>query len=299
MMKWTEEMPPLLRDGFILSLLGHVLLFFIIMAATNIKIAPNMPEIIQVSLVDMPLNTPLSKKSNVPTPPKPSPAAAAATPKEAPKPTPAPAPEPAKPEPAPAQVEKADGAVETATPTPERQAAAKPEAAPAVPARPDEAPPAPTRPVKPEAVAPVRHRSNERPNIEDLTAAVEELRKEGAVERGENLAPQPIAPVENTRLSLAYIDAIRAKLRGCWNIDAGAKGIENMQIIIRMNLAADGTIISTEMLNESNLPSEIAMATSARRALHTCAPYDNLPLDAYNDWKTITFTFYPGRGMVN
>lgn len=101
------------------------------------------------------------------------------------------------------------------------------------------------------------------------------------------------------QLSISYIDAIRIKLRSCWNIDPGAKDIKNMKIVIKTTIAPDGNINDIEILNQdsNSSPSFIAVAESARRALIVCNPY-NLPAEYYQDWKNIIFTFYPDKQSV-
>ena len=101
------------------------------------------------------------------------------------------------------------------------------------------------------------------------------------------------------QLSMSYIDAIRIKLRSCWNIDVGAKGIKDMKIVIRTTISPDGNISNIDILNMDNnsSPSFKAVAESARRALFVCSPY-NLPVEYYQDWKSIVFTFYPDKQSV-
>lgn len=102
------------------------------------------------------------------------------------------------------------------------------------------------------------------------------------------------------QMAVSYIDAIRIKLRSCWNFDAGAKDIQNMKIVIRTSISPDGNINSIEILNKSEYltsPWFKAVAESAKRALIICSPY-NLPVEFYQDWKDIVFTFYPDKKSV-
>ena len=102
------------------------------------------------------------------------------------------------------------------------------------------------------------------------------------------------------QMAISYIDAIRIKLRSCWNFDAGAKDIQNMKIVIRTSLSPDGNMNSIEILNKSEYltsPWFKAVAESAKRALIICSPY-NLPVEFYQDWKDIVFTFYPDKKSV-
>ena len=102
------------------------------------------------------------------------------------------------------------------------------------------------------------------------------------------------------QMAVSYIDAIRIKLRSCWNLDPGAKDIKNMKIVIRTSVSPDGNINAIEILNKDEYLSSPwfkAVAESAKRALIICSPY-NLPVEFYQDWKDIVFTFYPDRKSV-
>ena len=50
-------------------------------------------------------------------------------------------------------------------------------------------------------------------------------------------------------------------------------------------------------MDNNSSPSFKAVAESARRALFVCSPY-NLPVEYYQDWKSIVFTFYPDKQSV-
>ncbi len=102
------------------------------------------------------------------------------------------------------------------------------------------------------------------------------------------------------QMAVSYIDAIRIKLRSCWNLDPGAKDIKNMKIVIRTSISPDGNINAIEILNKEEYLSSPwfkAVAESAKRALIICSPY-SLPIEFYKDWKDIVFTFYPDKKSV-
>ena len=102
------------------------------------------------------------------------------------------------------------------------------------------------------------------------------------------------------QMAVSYIDAIRIKLRSCWNLDPGAKDIKNMKIVIRTSISPDGNINAIEILNKEEYLSSSwfkAVAESAKRALIICSPY-SLPIEFYKDWKDIVFTFYPDKKSV-
>lgn len=115
----------------------------------------------------------------------------------------------------------------------------------------------------------------------------------------QNYQANSTADYLKNQLTISYVDAIRIKLRSCWNIDPGAKDIKNMKIVIRTTISPDGNINDIDILNinESNSPWFKAVAESAKRALIVCSPY-HLPVEYYNDWKSIVFTFYPDKQSI-
>ncbi|MDR3126784.1 MAG: hypothetical protein LBT92_04095 [Rickettsiales bacterium] len=268
---WREDIPPALIDGFTLSALGHILLFFVIATAGRMRAPAKRIEentTIIVDLDTLPLDAPIGAKTELPGPPEPA--------------------KPAQPQqPPPAQAAGENGAGGAALEQKQDQAAKQ---------KPGFVPPVPTLPVR--ALSPPTQTTDEKiKNISNILSGVESLKAE-PVERLPNRIKHS-QPAIGEKLSISYIDAIRIKLRGCWNIDAGAKGIENMRIVIRTNLTSAGEVVSAETINLKDDPAVRAMADSARRAIFSCAPYSNLPLESYNDWKTIIFTFYPGRKLIN
>ena len=151
-------------------------------------------------------------------------------------------------------------------------------------------------------------------SVKELLASVDKIKEEKVVEvkKGiqslsvdddkQNSSYQPNATADYLRkqLSVSYVDAIRIKLRSCWNIDPGAKDIQNMKIVIKTTLAPDGNISDIDILNIDEYKSSPwfkVVAESARRALIVCSPY-NLPVEYYQDWKNIVFTFYPDKKSV-
>lgn len=82
------------------------------------------------------------------------------------------------------------------------------------------------------------------------------------------------------RLATASIrDALSQKLAGCWVFPRGAKGVENMQVLVRISLRPDGTLLrQPEFVNAGDLSDGFyrVYAESARRAVLGCAPYSDV-----------------------
>jgi outer membrane biosynthesis protein TonB len=96
------------------------------------------------------------------------------------------------------------------------------------------------------------------------------------------------------RLSQSEIDALRARLRDCWNLPAGAADSKDLNVEVRILLKQDGSLSAEPtVLNRSTNPFFQVAAESALRAVRTCAPFDFLPLAKYEAWKDIEVNFDP------
>lgn len=108
-------------------------------------------------------------------------------------------------------------------------------------------------------------------------------------------------------LTISEKDLIVNKLRGCWNVDAGATGIDDMVIEVRAYVARDGRVKDVKILNMKNDASFRSVAESARRAVYICdALGDESPFklladtrkESYDAWKEIFVRFRPLDGGV-
>ncbi len=106
---------------------------------------------------------------------------------------------------------------------------------------------------------------------------------------------------EGKDMSISLKDAIRVKLRQCWNVDPNALGAKDMKITINVEFAIDGSVTKVEIVDKVRFEEDMpfrAVASSARRAVFICSPFDFLPQDLYEKWKTAEFNFYPYQGKV-
>ncbi|MBR1778500.1 MAG: hypothetical protein IJ752_07980 [Alphaproteobacteria bacterium] len=111
-------------------------------------------------------------------------------------------------------------------------------------------------------------------------------------------------------LSVSEKDMIGIKLRECWNLDAGVRGVHNMLIEIRVFLNKDGTVKDAKILNKTKYNKDTAyrsVAESARRAVYICdkkkedSPFKIFPKNyeqSYDTWKTLLLRFNPFDGGV-
>lgn len=103
------------------------------------------------------------------------------------------------------------------------------------------------------------------------------------------------------RLTMSEIDALRQKLKPCWNVLTGAKYAENLVVEVRVTVNPDRTVKQATIINQPLYNTDTyykAAADAAIRALYNprCAPLA-LPPEKYNEWKTTIITFDP-RDML-
>jgi outer membrane biosynthesis protein TonB len=214
-----------------------------------------------------------------PTPPAPK--AAAAEPQKTPDPTPTPPAPPKAVEPKP-------------EPLPEKVEAIKPKEEPKK-EEPKKEPPKPAEVKKPEKDrfdsvldsvlknrAPVRPTPPEQQAKPVQQAAVPQQRQTAP-----NLAEQ---------LARSELDAVREKVRPCWNFPAGAPNPEKLAVEIMVHMNPNGTVREASIYDRSRLndPFYRAAAEAALRATlnPACQPFP-LPPHKYNSWRSFSFIFDP------
>jgi len=121
----------------------------------------------------------------------------------------------------------------------------------------------------------------------------EEKKKEDSTSKTHSNQYNPGLP-----MSLSEIDAVRSQIAKCWNVAAGAKDAQNLVVVLRLQLAPDGSLIKVELASESKSRYDSdsffrAAADSARRAVQECSPLKNLPPEKYATWRDMEMTFDP------
>lgn len=162
---------------------------------------------------------------------------------------------------------------------------------------------------------PAPKKSTAQDNLKSLLASVDKIKKplntptpqpdvQQAVHEGiqggtEGSLTQP--------LSISERDLIAAKLRSCWNVDAGKSGIEEMIVEIKVLVNKEGRVLAVQTLNMRNDPIFRSVAESAQRAVYICdnkgeeSPFQILAekyKSNYNSWKEIYVRFNPIDGGV-
>jgi len=97
----------------------------------------------------------------------------------------------------------------------------------------------------------------------------------------------------------AMINTIRTAIMPCWNLQPGAKGAQDIVVIIGASLNPDGRVAHAWVKNRSHLiqdPFKLAAAETAQRAIlnQACQPFKLDPAK-YDIWKDVTLNFNPSE----
>lgn len=283
--------------------------------------SPVMVEIVMVSDVT---NAPAPEVTKKPEP-EPKEKAEQAKPEPEPEPKEAPPPQEAKaepvapPPPPPAPAPEPEIAVVVPAPEPRPKAKVVPKEKPTP--EPEAKPKEPEKPVSSAVLTQARPNKKPKPPkpvdaFASVLKTVEQLKSQPKVEEKPKEADKKKEPpketfdeliakalVSNKRtfdtsrpLSISEIDLVRQQIGQCWSLPAGAKGAENMNIEIAVNMNPDGTVRDARV-NNKGLDADPFLRTMAESALRAvlndrCQPF-KLPHDKYDRWKTMTLIFNP------
>ena len=97
----------------------------------------------------------------------------------------------------------------------------------------------------------------------------------------------------------AMINTIRTSIRPCWNLQPGAKGAEDIVVVVRAYLTPDGRVKRAWVANRDllvNDPFKLAAAETAQRAIlnEACQPF-RLDPRKYAIWRDVTLNFNPSE----
>ena len=95
-------------------------------------------------------------------------------------------------------------------------------------------------------------------------------------------------------LSQNELDALRARLRECWNVPVGVAEARDLVVTVRIQFKQDGGLqTEPRLMNSGTHPAFQVAAESALRAVRTCAPYSFLPAAKYEAWEDVIVDFDP------
>jgi colicin import membrane protein len=114
---------------------------------------------------------------------------------------------------------------------------------------------------------------------------------------GETLNNKPsLGTPTGTAMALSQneIDALRARLRQCWNVPVGVAEARDLIVTVRIQFKQDGSLLTEpRLMNSGSHPAFLTASESALRAVRTCAPYTFLPAAKYEAWKDVIVDFDP------
>jgi outer membrane biosynthesis protein TonB len=93
---------------------------------------------------------------------------------------------------------------------------------------------------------------------------------------------------------------IQDQVTSKWSIPIGAKDVENMDVVLLITMASDGTVMNVEIVDKSRYNSDALykVATdSAVRAVKEASPIQGLPTEKHKYWKEVEFTFSPKNAL--
>ena len=114
-------------------------------------------------------------------------------------------------------------------------------------------------------------------------AAGNELNPNAALGRANGMAAQ---------LSQNEIDALRERIKQCWQPPLGAEDAQDLQVVFHVMFNQNGTVLRGPDVVEG-APSSLGpiFAESARRAILQCQPYTMLHREHYAQWRDMEMEF--------
>jgi hypothetical protein len=250
----------------------------------------------------VPLPPPTPSAEPLPPPPPPAPPQP-----QPPAPTPKPVQQPKPPKPTPAKPVHSEAApAPAAPPTPPAQPSPQQtaQATPALPMPPPPAPPAPPAPVSPTT----QPHPTTNPSVMSQTVlnTLDKLRSLNLNQKAPTARYNPAqggAPNAGgsrvgdvtAELSSAERGAIGDKVRQCWTIDSGAEGVQTLQVLLKVQTDATGTVrvVHVAGADVGRYQSDPVFAAFADRAVRALLDFrcSALPLPPSLEGRPQTFTF--------
>jgi len=294
-----------MRNGLGVSVLLHVLVFVIGyfgLPALRHDVMMETPITVDVVMVADVTNAPTPEKKTPAVKPEPEPKKAPPVKKSKAEPAPPPPPPPAP---------KTEPEVAVVPPPPEPKIKAKIKPKPEPKPKPKPKPKLVEKLRAPKALSEARPKKKPKPpKPEDAFASVlktvEQLKSQPKVEEkpkesfDDLIAKALVSKRRNfdasRPLSISEIDLVRQQIGQCWSLPAGAKGAENMNIEIAVNMNPDGTVRDAR-INNKGLDADPFLRTMAESALRAvlnrrCQPF-KLPREKFDRWRTMTLIFNP------
>jgi hypothetical protein len=99
---------------------------------------------------------------------------------------------------------------------------------------------------------------------------------------------------ETAKIERNSIDAFRERIKSCATLPAGVSPSDRVSLVIRIALKRDGTLAGQPALIEASAsPKGPAVLQSLFAGLAKCQPFNMLPADKYQEWRTLDIRFSP------
>ncbi|MFJ6328073.1 MULTISPECIES: hypothetical protein [unclassified Rhizobium] len=91
------------------------------------------------------------------------------------------------------------------------------------------------------------------------------------------------------------LNSLREDLAKNFNVMPGMEGAKEVRVRLHLRLSRSGEIVGEPKVMVTGGPkaTQQAITTAAVRAVLRSAPFKNLPMDQYDDWKEVTINFGP------
>ena len=99
---------------------------------------------------------------------------------------------------------------------------------------------------------------------------------------------------ETAKIERSSVDAFRDRIKSCAMLPAGVSPSDRVSLVIRIALKRDGSLAGQPTLIEASAsPKGPAVLQSLFAGLAKCQPYNMLPADRYQEWRTLDVRFTP------
>lgn len=212
-----------------------------------------------------------------------------------------------KPQPAPKALQKPEPPKKEAEPAPKTAEKPKPvveektkelEVEPVLKDKPAEKPKPPKKKEKPEPSEKPKE-PEEKDTRAEFTSVLKNLADTMPVDtskKGPQLTESPVID----RVTAGELGAFKRQIQGCWNLLPGATNADAIAVNLTINVNPDRTVRDVTITDQDRYNADSifrAAADNAIRALRhpDCTPLD-LPVNKYEQWRSITLNFDP-KGM--
>ncbi len=177
----------------------------------------------------------------------------------------------------------------------------KPQPPPPPPPKPEPAPPPPKVPPPPPKPQPPK-KKDDMAQLEQLLKSMQKNQPQKPTEQNPNTAKTTNnqATATSDRATMTELDAIRTHIEGCWRVDPGEEGIENLSAEIRVFINPDGSVQRADIIDTARLFTDRRFQTFANSARISVLSCKGIPITAqhYNELKEMVLNFSP-QGRIN